>query len=179
MSVVAVLAAACGPATEEFRMPRPAAPDKRSLYADAGLVPTREGEHIRREIAVAGEIMAAARTLPAVTEVHVDVELPREGVGEPRVLVAARLATDGTARGRTKNALANVVRGVVGELPEHAAVYVLSESEPPTQPTGGAPLVLVGACLLGLGTSAGMAMERARRRGRAPRPAPRADAPRF
>ncbi len=39
----------------------PPAPDKRALYGDPALVPTRAGERAREELALAGSVAAAVR----------------------------------------------------------------------------------------------------------------------
>jgi hypothetical protein len=48
--------------------------DKRSLFGDASLVPTREGERVRRELALAGELttsleLMALRLVPVKTTI--------------------------------------------------------------------------------------------------------------
>jgi hypothetical protein len=142
---------------------RPAAPgravDKQALYGDAGLVPTREGERVRRELALAGELEAALGQL-GLTGVHVDVELN----DPPGVIVIAQAdpeADDESLRS-TITAFARVI------VPDATAVHVelrRVEPESPTPPDGGPPWAIALACL-GLGLSLGVTVERllARRR---------------
>lgn len=145
--------------------------DKAALYGDASLVPTREGEHARREVAVAQEIEQAIAVLPQVARTRVNVELPARataGVGldprhgppepDPRVLVvvAGDPGTDATA---LPARIRTIALAVVGPT---AAVEVLVEPTPapapPALPTRW-PLLLG---VLGLGFFVGVLLERLR-----------------
>lgn len=143
---------------------RPA--DKAALYGDASLVPTRAGERIRTETALAREIEQAVAVLPSVAQVRVDVELPdatpRPGArtrppAEPRVLAVVAQATphdDAPAR------IEAIARAVVG--PRAAVEVIVEASAPPAPapPPARWPLLL---CVLGLGFFVGVLVERTRR----------------
>lgn len=167
--VLGLLASGCS-GGERLARPGPlrteVAPDKESLFGDPGLVPTREGEHIRREIAVAGEIERAVLTLGGVARAHTNVELPREGSEPPRVLVAARLDAGGD-RSTLDGRIRSVVRGVVGDVPDRALNVVLAEPAAPREERAPPLPLLLGAGLVGFGLSAGVAVDRLRRRIRA------------
>jgi hypothetical protein len=162
LAVVVIVCAGC-PAPQ-----RPAAPtraiDKQALYGDAGLVPTREGERVRRELALAGELQKAARQL-GLADVHVDVELNEP----PGVIVIARVdpAADAEALEAIEVTVTEFAHVIV---PAATAVHVELRSleqgsERPTPADGGPPWAIALACL-GLGLSLGVTVERllARRR---------------
>jgi type III secretory pathway lipoprotein EscJ len=157
-----LLASGCG-AHERPSGPGPGrpeiAPDKDSLFGDPGLVPTREGEHIRRELAAAGEIDRAVTTLSGVERARANVELARQDHEPPRVLVAARLDPAGD-RSVLRQQINSVIRGVVGEIPdENVTVVLAAPSAPLERPVPALSLVLA-MCLVGLGSSAGVAADR-------------------
>jgi hypothetical protein len=144
---------------------RPAAPrrtvDKQALYGDAGLVPTREGERVRRELALAGELHEALEQL-GLTGVHVDVELNEP----PGVLVIARAdhEADAASLESTITSFARVI------VPDATTVHVElrrleGDGEHPAPPDRERPWTIALACL-GLGLSLGVTVERllARRR---------------
>jgi hypothetical protein len=161
-----LLASGCG-ADERTTRPGPLrtgiVPDKDTLFGDPGLVPTRAGEHIRREIAVAGQIDRAILTLGGIEQARTNVELPREGEETPRVLVAARLDAVGD-RPTLHGQIRSVIRGIVGEIPDEAVSVVLADPAAPRDRRPSALPVLLAAGLLGLGLSAGVAADRLRRR---------------
>lgn len=138
--------------------------DKAALFGDASLVPTREGERARREVALAQEIELALTVLPSVARARVDVELPdRTATADPRVLAVVQDAAgaDGNALPAHVRAIAHAVVGPA------AAVEVVVEQSPapppPPEPLRW-PLVLA---VLGLGFFGGMLVERIRRMRRA------------
>lgn len=145
---------------------RPA--DKAALYGDASLVPTRAGERIRTETALAREIEQAVAVLPSVARVRVDVELPdampRPGArphppAEPRVIaVVAGAAPHDDAS--TPARIEAIARAVVG--PRAAVEVIVEGSAPPAPapPPARWPLLL---CVLGLGFFVGVLVERTRR----------------
>lgn len=143
---------------------RPRAPergaDKARLFADPGLVPTREGERARRELALAGQIRGALETMHDVESVSVDVEL---AATTPRVLATISARTDDAARLSELEHYANeAATAVVGATAE---VDVLLDVAPAPEPTGpSAPALPLAFALLGLGVSAGIAAERYRNR---------------
>jgi hypothetical protein len=156
--VVAMLAftcVGCPAAPERPELPRRAV-DKQSLYGDAGLVPTREGERIRRELALAGELHHALEQL-GLTGVHVDVEL-RDPAG---VIVVGR-ADPSADVGQLEVTIDEFARVLV---PDVTTVQVrLLQTEIPAEPPAPAPTdarhwLLALACL-GLGLSLGVTFER-------------------
>jgi hypothetical protein len=144
--------------------------DKAALFGDPSLVPTREGERAREEVALAHEIEQALMVLPSVAQARVDVELPdRAAAEDPRVLVVVEGAPAADGLPVRARAIAHAVTGPA------AAVEVVVEPSPapppPPQPMAW-PLVLA---VLGLGFFGGMLVERIRRLRRAWRAAtPRA-----
>jgi hypothetical protein len=155
-----VLALGCEAPTR----PDPAGParspaDKAALFGDPSLVPTREGERARREVALAHEIEQALAVLPSVGKARVDVELPDPAAAEgPRVLAVVQrtaAADDATLSPRVR-AIAHAVVG------RDAAVELVVEASPapasPPTPTRW-PLVLG---VLGLGFFGGIMTERLR-----------------
>lgn len=130
--------------------PRRAAsePDKRELFGDAGLVPTREGERIRRELALADEVERLLARADVPASVTVSLVEPASAVV---VAQAGELAT-----------IQAVASAALPEL-EDSRIHVT------IAPTKGAPrddepgergsipaLILT----LGLGLALGVALER-------------------
>jgi hypothetical protein len=146
--------------------PRPHAPersaDKARVFGDAGLVPTREGERARRELALAGQIQRSLETVSDVESASVDVEL---AAPPPRVLVtlSARGEDEGR-RPRLEHYANEAATAVVGAS---AQITVLIDAAPAPEPErGGAPPLPLALALVGLGLSAGIAAERYRNRGK-------------
>ena len=159
--LVLVLACQSRSATEPRSEPTPALPDKARLYGDPGLLPTREGERARREVARAGEIERAVRLLPGVEEVRVDVELEQDGSLRAAAVVARAQA--GT-RGDIEPATRRIVEVVLGPDAPAATTVLVAELPPvPEDLEPGLPIVPLALALLGLGVSAGIALERSRR----------------
>jgi hypothetical protein len=138
---------------------RPAAPrravDKQSLYGDAGLVPTREGERVRRELALAGELRKAIEQL-GLSAVHVDVELNEP----PGVIVIAQVVGEPDTH-ELEATIAGFARVIV---PDATSVQVQLRSaeiaaQSPAPLDGGPPWAIALACL-GLGLSLGVTVER-------------------
>ncbi len=156
------LALACeAPAAPRGPGPAPRRADKAALFGDPSLVPTREGEQARREIALAQEIERALAVLPSVVEARVDVELPpRATRGRPRVLAVVRGAVDADESSLPARVL-TVAHAVVG--PE-AAVEVMVERSPAPDRRPEEPLPwALGLGVLGLGFFAGVLLERTRK----------------
>lgn len=162
------LALGCGSGEPaRSRVPARGASDKAALFGDASLVPTRQGERARREVALAQEIEQALGVLPSVARARVDVELPADA--SPRVLavVSGDPGADASALTSRARTIAHAVMGPA------AAVEVVAE--PIAAPAPAPPIVplrwplLLG--VLGLGFFGGMLLERIRglRRATAPR----------
>jgi hypothetical protein len=149
--IVALWVAGCGAPADAPRRP---GPDKARLFGDAGLVPTREGERIRRELALAGELRAVLRGLSGIADAYVDVETePAPG----RALIRVDLRADAPAPAAVEDQVRLAAAAV---LPGAQATVLAGPA--PAAPGGAAPPVLLGIALLGLGLSAGVALERVR-----------------
>lgn len=138
-----------GPAIRELR-------GKRELFGDPALVPTRAGERAREELALADAVSSALGALGA-EGLAVEVRLP--AAGDPGAVVVTGAGPPGWGEAEAAR--------LVGELcgPWSAGVVrVAWRGAAPTPPRGRAgDLPLYGA-LLGLGASAGVAVDRLRRR---------------
>ncbi|KIG18803.1 hypothetical protein DB30_07139 [Enhygromyxa salina] len=134
--------------------------DKRSLFADASLVPTREGERIRRELALAGELTTALELLE-FGPVHVDLELRAEH-GSAVVVAQPPAHTDASVE-QLEAEVAELAGAIVPELaPNQIHVWLRPRPEPPA-PKRDRSWALTLACL-GLGLSLGVTLERVRMR---------------
>jgi hypothetical protein len=154
----ALASLACGEPSSA--RPQPAPSDKRALYGDPVLVPTREGERRRREVALAGEIERALRLFPELEEIRVHVEAD----SKMRVAVIGRARTEVDAELRAR--LEEVVTAIAGPDAARTTTITAHAPEQPTrEPRVGVLLVLA---LLGLGASCGITADRLarRRRGR-------------
>lgn len=144
--------------------PREATSDKRALYGDPGLVPTRAGERARQELALAASVVAALRARTEVTALAVEVRVPTPG--DPgAAVIAGEMPLDGAT-------VMRIAEGVLGpwsagrvqiELTRPAAGAVERE-EPPASPGRGWPGWALALALVGLGASAGVSIERLRQR---------------
>jgi hypothetical protein len=160
-SMVALLLlslSACSQEVPRSQRQRPRArPDKAELFGDPGLVPTREGERARRELARAGEIEKALAIVPLVRRSRVDVELDEAGaVARVLVVVDAEASDD---------ELEPTVRRIVGSVAgsdalDSAEIIVRSQ---PNEPTKAPPSWALLATVLALGVSLGISYERGRR----------------
>ncbi|MCH9687428.1 MAG: hypothetical protein K0V04_38695 [Deltaproteobacteria bacterium] len=157
-----VVTAACGAPNPR---PGPVArqtSDKAALFGDPTLVPTRAGERARQEIALAHEIEHAARVLPAVARVRVDVELdrtPASTPAPPRALVVAQQRLD-TDRAQLRDAITTIGATVLGPNAQIELVIESAPAQAPTRWLPGWPLVIG---VLGLGFFGGMLAERSLR----------------
>ncbi|MBK8264311.1 MAG: hypothetical protein IPK80_23595 [Nannocystis sp.] len=149
------LLAACPAAPAPPRAPRPA--DKRALYGDPALLPTRRGELAREELALAGEIERLLADDPTLAPIRAHVALPPEGA--PVVVIAA--AADPADRPR----LAAIARAVVPHPQLRVVLHPLPAAAPPAPPP---PLPVhlwpLALALLALGASAGITLDRLRLR---------------
>ena len=157
---VLLLLPACAEPTRTPTLPRP---DKARLYGDPGLVPTREGERIRRELALAGELGRIIEQRDEVLDTQIDVEL---GAEPPRVLIGIGLAQP-PEDSRLEHYASEAAAAIIGPGAETTVLWHLAPAEPPRGP-GQLPIPLALA-VLGLGLSAGIALERLRSRKRRPR----------
>jgi hypothetical protein len=156
--VLLVLAlGACVQADAPSRATPSRAADKEALYADAALVPTREGERVRREVALAGEIEAAVAVAMDTPHVAADVELEVP----PRVAVAVRAGSADPEASRAS------VQALARAIVKDAEVVVILSAPHPRSPDPSAPARPVAwllLSLLGLGVSLGIGIERLRLR---------------
>jgi len=161
--VASVGGLSCGGATVDPRaVPPQQTADKAALFGDPSLVPTRDGERIRSEIASAGEIELAIAALPSVVRSRVVVEraAPTAAVPGSRVLVVVH------ARPETEtDPLRQRVVGIIAVVVEPTLeVEIIIERDTVGSPGPGVgfswPLMLG---VLGLGFFGGTLLERARR----------------
>lgn len=157
--------AAC--ASEPRSSPQPRAGrlhDKAELYGDPGLVPSREGERARREIASANEIKAAIVLLHEVEAVRVNVEQDGE---DARALLVIRLRSQ-RAQASTVSAAERIAKHVLGPGTT-ATVQIeisapgLATASPATPQPRRRPWVPLVIALVGLGFSLGVTFDRLRR----------------
>jgi hypothetical protein len=157
LAAVVLVATAC---SEPAAAPERAAPDKAALFGDPSLVPSREGEAARRELASAGEIEAVLRASGWIDRVHVDVEH-----GEPiRVVIAGTRGA--TTPAELDEEIAAVVAGVLARDDAEIVLAIATPSEPPAPPRREVPLAFAA---VGLGASVALAIDRALRRRRSRR----------
>jgi type III secretory pathway lipoprotein EscJ len=134
---------ACVPADP----PRPASkPDKRELFGDAGLVPTREGERIRRELALADELerLLARASVPASVSVS---------LVEPASAVVVAQAGE-------RETIQTIARAALPELDDgriHVTIAELGETPSETDTPRSIPVLML---TLALGLALGIAVER-------------------
>lgn len=139
-------------------LPQQRRTDKRSLFADASLVPTREGERVRRELALAGELTTALELLE-LGPVHVNVELQ---TGHSSAVVVAQLPANAVSEQLDAD-ITQLAAAIVPKL-EASQIHVwLRPSAEPPPPKRDRSWALILACL-GLGLSLGVTLERARAR---------------
>jgi len=157
----ALLGAGCGdpPAPRERPAARPS--DKAALYGDAALVPTREGERARAEVALAEELRAALETLHAVEKARATVTTEHgERPTSAAVIIRARPGSDRSALDSTARRIA---RGILGEEDVSLEVEVSAPSvDVPPEDSPSAPRPIVLFAVLGLGISLGLTFDRAR-----------------
>jgi len=163
---VLVLVVACeGPVTSVRAVAGPeAVAEKARLYGDPALVPTRAGERAREELALAGSVVAALRARAGDGALAVEVRLPTaEDPGA--AVVTGALTLDAASVARISEGVLgawSVGRVQVELAPPRAEVSEAGEAER----VSAAPTTwLLALALLGLGVSAGVSIERLRRRG--------------
>lgn len=150
--VLVVMSLVTSAACDEPRV-APRARSKQQLYGDPALVPTRAGERAREELARAGAVSSALAALGA-EELEVEVRLPL--ADDPGAVVVAGRAPPGLSEPEIR-ALVTALCG-----PWSAGATQLQwRVEGPRGRGGDLPLALA---LLGLGASAGITLDRLRRR---------------
>ena len=156
------LALACAPACTEPASSGPArvvvSHDKRALFGDPKLVPTREGERLRREIALAGEIEQALRLAPELEDQRVVVQTD---AGTTRIAVFLRISSS-VSEAEVLERTDAVVTAIAGASTDRSITLAVSPHEEPA-PSRRLDLALAVA-LLGLGASMGMTADRMIRR---------------
>ncbi len=142
---------------------RPArADDKARLYGDPGLVPTREGERIRLEVALAGEIETSLTALPGVDRARVTLTLPTGKVEPARASVVVVGPRASSRRGEVER----IARAAAPALDEGTVdVVTVDETANGPEPRGRSlPDLPLTLALLGLGASLGVSLDRFARR---------------
>lgn len=152
---IGLIALACE--ARPVERPSPATVDKQAVFGSASLVPTREGERARRELAIAGELEQALAQL-GLGPAHVDVEL-RE---KTAVIVIAKLPAHRSA----EQAEAIVAELVGAMIPAPTTTHVwwqpaIIDIPAPARVWPSWTLLL---CCIGLGLSLGVTGERLRSR---------------
>ena len=119
--------------------PRPEperAADKAALFGDPALVPTRDGERARREIASAEELRKALELLHAVERARVSIELDDDGhvksgivVGRARTRVGLDELRDQV--GARATAMLGDTLSIEVSAPDHATTASESPGEAP------------------------------------------------
>lgn len=147
---------------DHSRLPRRVI-DKAAAYGDASLVPTRQGERARHEVALAGEIERLVAVDSRVQRVEATVRLS-PSTAAPHVAVVVqhrgRALDDETHRDLAAELVA-LAQSVVPAAAIDDIDIVIHRDSPPSTPS--LPWALAVA-LLGLGISTGVAVERWRRR---------------
>ncbi len=159
MPLCALLAACASP--QPPRRPADAqTASKASLFGDAALVPTRQGERARAELAVSAEVQRVVAVLPAVQTVAVSVRLPatRGDADTPaRAAVSVIVAAEADAHSVRRDVEA-VTRTWLGE---EALIETLVAARPDAPDPDELPWPMLTLALLGLGASLGVTVDRA------------------
>jgi hypothetical protein len=129
-----------------------ATPTKASLFGDPALVPTREGERARRELALAGEL-AEALELVGCARARVTVSLDEDS---PRAAIAAQLAP-GADSEQTRARAEALARAIVPDLGADDTLAISLAEAPEAEAPEDHPLIS-GLALLGLGLSLGLGL---------------------
>ncbi|MEZ4428956.1 MAG: hypothetical protein R3A51_14860 [Nannocystaceae bacterium] len=164
--VIAALSPGCAASTTAPPRPRASVPDKAAMYEDAALVPTREGELARRELAFAASARAAVESVSPWRVAFVEARLGRGRSGRLLMTIAP---PEGVTVEAIPPALASQLRALIVPLaPEPWTdaqttlelahpVMTSAQREPPTPRS---PSLLLALCLVGLGASAGVTLDR-------------------
>ncbi len=136
--------------------------DKRSLFGDPTLVPTREGERMRREIAYAGELEATIAALPSVAQARVNVRSAADNAPHITVVAHTHHRLDASTLAKLKGTINGLGVSIVPRAtPQNFVIALATPVLVPHGPRLAWPLALA---LLGLGVSLGVAAERIRGR---------------
>lgn len=152
LALTAALACEAAPA----QAPDWSGPDKRTLYGDPALVPTRAGERAREELALAGSVIAALRARAGQGALAVEVRLP--GAADPGAAVVTgelALAAEDVVR---------IAEGVLGPWSAGRVQVELAPARADASDRAAEPPWALALALLGLGVAAGVSIERLRRR---------------
>ena len=143
--------------------------DKQELYGDPGLVPSREGEHARRELALAGEITRSIQALNLASAISVQIQLPLASAevshGHALVIVTPKSSQQDTPS--LEPQIVRVVQANLGTNWQQAQITILWAPLP--QPIS-APLskehsfLSLALSLIIFGASAGITLDRILRR---------------
>jgi type III secretory pathway lipoprotein EscJ len=153
--MVCVLACACE--ARPSAHPSRAHVDKQAMFGSASLVPTREGERARRELAIAGELQQALAQLE-LGPAHVDVEL-----GDPTTVIMIARYREDRSVSEAETAAIELAHAMIPELQPanlHLWLQPASAEQPAPEPHSRTWLLML-ACL-GLGLSLGIGGERLR-----------------
>ncbi len=126
--------------------------DKRELFGDAGLLPTREGERVRRELVLADELerLLARASTPATVTVSL--------IEPASAVVVAQTGELDQVHAIARAALPDLDASRI-----HVTIAALDQT-PSKAPSGSLTPILIVA--IGLGLALGVALERARQRKR-------------
>jgi hypothetical protein len=150
-AVLALALLACAPAEPSRRVGQP---DKRELFGDADLVPTREGERIRRELALADELERLLERASVPSRVTVSLIEPASAV------VVAQAGELEFVRSIARAALPGI---------DEARIHVtITKPDTGTGDREGPPMLLMLTLTLELGLTLGIAVERGWQRFRRP-----------
>ncbi len=152
------------PAGDRASAARAERPSKEALFGDPSLVPTREGERARVEIALARTIEEHLAEDPQLAAVRAHVTAP--AAGPAQVLISFR-GPEAGAKAQEERAR-RIALGILGDRPAQVTIDRVelppgAQEHAPAQERPLLNLALVLA-LLALGASAGVSLDRLRRR---------------
>lgn len=162
LAVTLVLSGCSEPAV---RRPQTREVTRATLFGDPQLVPTREGERVRRELATAAEIRETlAGALPWAVD-HVQVRLTAGEVpGRVSVILQTTEAASYQPDAEVVSQIRRLVAGIVPESdwrPEQTSVVVgAAPSKQDQEDTRGARVFFLALSLIGLGASGGVVIDR-------------------
>lgn len=137
--------------------PRARVPDKAALYGDPGLLPTREGEAARRELAMSAELAQVVAATGWIESPHVDVE-----IAEATTTVIVGGVRNAAAPEDLEQQVLAVAYGIAGDGATVTMVLGDADAPKPARAMDASLLLAV----LGLGASLSLMIDRAWRRRR-------------